>query len=122
MNAAAWLADLTGDATTAHALYTRGADVLPMRKALGEGVNATGGAVVPEQVAAFVLAYRDRAIFRLECQRLSDGIRLIDCSAPYWRCIDCIHRRKPAVRGIERGVRCCDVYGEKVGSFRQVQQ
>ena len=64
LNAAAWLADMIGDATTAHALYNKGADVLPIVKAASEGVNATGGALVPDETAPFILAYRDRAVFR----------------------------------------------------------
>ena len=64
LNAAAWLAEVSQDFALAKRLWDRGADVLPMQKASGELVNSTGGAIVPSQVAATIMAFCDKAVFR----------------------------------------------------------
>jgi HK97 family phage major capsid protein len=64
LNSAAWLAEATGNHGVALRLWDKGADLLPMTKAAAEGVNTTGGAIVPNEVAATILAFRDKAVFR----------------------------------------------------------
>jgi HK97 family phage major capsid protein len=60
----AWVAEAIGQSAIAVKLWNAGADLLPMHKAAGESLDTAGGAIVPSQVANFILAYRDRAVFR----------------------------------------------------------
>ena len=63
-DSAAWLCEVFGRPLTAKALWETGARMLPVRRAASEGMNSTGGVLVPSQMLPTIMAFRDAAVFR----------------------------------------------------------
>jgi HK97 family phage major capsid protein len=61
---AAWLMESFEQHQIALRLWDKGAPMLPMTKAANESIDSQGAAIVPSETAAFIIANRDRAVFR----------------------------------------------------------
>ena len=66
-DSAAWLCEVFGRTLTAKALWETGARMLPVRRAASEGMNSTGGVLVPSQMLPGILAFATPP-FSAKCQ------------------------------------------------------